>query len=173
MKKKKRLHQDENCTNRPVCSYVKPLRAGRLLDTPRQAARFVSLVGYEKNVTLGGVDRAEQWSSMHAFLCRNKGVSVNITLSFHYLVECCLHEYNCVSMFNGTRVFWLEGCLVFDNALQLVYLRENPLLFRTVRITLYYCAVYCWDSGSTLMSVLARNRKVKSDLFASDEVFSY
>ena len=53
---------------------MKPLRAGRLLDTPRPAARFVSLVGYEKNVTLGGVDRAEQWSSVHAFLCRNKGV---------------------------------------------------------------------------------------------------
>ncbi|XP_048219411.1 centrosomal protein of 76 kDa isoform X3 [Perognathus longimembris pacificus] len=27
--------QDENGINRPVCSYVKPLRAGRLLDTPR------------------------------------------------------------------------------------------------------------------------------------------
>ena len=65
--------QDENSTNHPVCSYVKPLRAGRLLDTPRQASRFVSLIGYEKVATVGGGDKAEQWTTMHAFLCRNKG----------------------------------------------------------------------------------------------------
>lgn len=65
--------QDENGNNRPVCSYVKPLRAGRLIDTPREAARFVSLVGYEKVSALGGGEHAEQWTSMHAFLCRNKG----------------------------------------------------------------------------------------------------
>lgn len=68
------LFQDENGNNRPVCSYVKPLRAGRLIDTPREAARFVSLVGYEKVSALGGGEHAEQWTSMHAFLCRNKGV---------------------------------------------------------------------------------------------------
>lgn len=66
--------QDENGTNRPVCSYVKPLRAGRLLDTPRQAARLVSLIHNEKVPTLGGGDKREQWTNMHAFLCRNKGV---------------------------------------------------------------------------------------------------
>lgn len=66
--------QDENSTNRPVCSYIKPLRAGRLLDTPRQAARFVSLIGYEKVATVGGGEKAEQWSTTHSFLCRNKGV---------------------------------------------------------------------------------------------------
>ena len=66
--------QDENCSNRPVCSYVQPLRAGRLLDTPRQAARFVNLIGYEKMLAVGGGNRLEQWTSMHAFLCRNKGV---------------------------------------------------------------------------------------------------
>ncbi|XP_071091691.1 centrosomal protein of 76 kDa-like isoform X1 [Haliotis cracherodii] len=65
--------QDENGTNRPVCSYVKPLRAGRLLDTPRQAARLVSLIHNEKVPTLGGGDKREQWTNMHAFLCRNKG----------------------------------------------------------------------------------------------------
>lgn len=72
------LFQDENCNNRPVCWYTRPLRAGRLLDTPRQAARFVSLIGYEKAVSVGGGERTEQWSSMHAFLARNKGVSFAI-----------------------------------------------------------------------------------------------
>ncbi|KAK7114460.1 hypothetical protein V1264_000518 [Littorina saxatilis] len=64
---------DENSNYRPVCSFITPLRAGRLLDTPRQAMRFVSLVRYEKQQTLGGGDKLEQWSTLHAFLSRNKG----------------------------------------------------------------------------------------------------
>lgn len=64
--------QDECGTNRPVCSFVCPLRAGRLLDSPRQAARFVSLLGYEHAPSVGG-GRAEMWSSLHAFLCKGKG----------------------------------------------------------------------------------------------------
>ncbi|KAL4235276.1 Centrosomal protein of 76 kDa [Mactra antiquata] len=65
--------QDENGNNRPVCSFVKPLRAGRLLDTAREASRFVSLIHTERTQTLGGGSRTEQWTTMHAFLCRNKG----------------------------------------------------------------------------------------------------
>lgn len=76
---------DENGTNRPVCSYVRPLRAGRLIDTPRQAARFTSLIGYEKTSIVGGGNRLEQWSSMHAFLCRNKGDCED-----HAVLLCCL-----------------------------------------------------------------------------------
>lgn len=65
--------QDENGVNRPVCSYVRPLRAGRLLDTPRQAARFVSLLGHERAPVIGGGGgKQEQWCTLLAFLCRSK-----------------------------------------------------------------------------------------------------
>ncbi|MBN3308447.1 CEP76 protein, partial [Amia calva] len=65
--------QDENGVNRPVCSYVRALRAGRLLDSPRQAARFVSLLAQERAPVIGGGPRQEQWCTLLAFLCRNKG----------------------------------------------------------------------------------------------------
>ncbi|XP_019346146.1 centrosomal protein of 76 kDa isoform X4 [Alligator mississippiensis] len=66
--------QDENGINRPVCSYIRPLRAGRLLDTPRQAARFVSVLGYERAPVIGGGSgKQEQWCTLLAFLCRSKG----------------------------------------------------------------------------------------------------
>ena len=68
--------QDENSNYRPVCSFVTPLRAGRLLDTPRQAMRFVALLRYDRQQSLGGGDKLEQWSTLHAFLAKNKGVSV-------------------------------------------------------------------------------------------------
>ncbi|XP_035421225.1 centrosomal protein of 76 kDa isoform X3 [Cygnus atratus] len=65
--------QDENGVNRPVCSYIRPLRAGRLLDTPRQAARFVSVLGYERAPVIGGGGgKQEQWCTLLAFICRNK-----------------------------------------------------------------------------------------------------
>ena len=51
------------------------MRAGRLLDSPRQAARFVSLLGYEKTSQVGGGEKPEQWMCMHSFLTRGKGVS--------------------------------------------------------------------------------------------------
>lgn len=65
--------QDENWVNRPVCSFVRPMRAGRLLDTPRQAARFVNVIGYERAPVVGGGGKHEQWCTLLAFLCRNKG----------------------------------------------------------------------------------------------------
>lgn len=75
--------QDENGVNRPVCSYIRPLRAGRLLDTPRQAARFVSVLGYERALVIGGGGgKQEQWCTLLAFLSRNKVCesSLSVTL---------------------------------------------------------------------------------------------
>jgi len=69
--------------NRPVCSFVHPLRAGRLLESPLQAARFVSLLGYDKTASVGGGARAEQWTSLHAFLCRGRGVSTLVMIYAH------------------------------------------------------------------------------------------
>ncbi|XP_076112649.1 centrosomal protein of 76 kDa-like [Mytilus galloprovincialis] len=65
--------QDENAITRPVCSFVKPLRAGRLLDSARHAARFVSLMHHKKQESVGGGNKLEQWTTVHGFLCRNRG----------------------------------------------------------------------------------------------------
>lgn len=67
------LHpQDENGVNRPVCSYVRVLRAGRLLESPRHAARFVSLLAHQRAPVVGGGSKQEQWCTLLAFLCRQK-----------------------------------------------------------------------------------------------------
>ncbi|BFZ19803.1 hypothetical protein BsWGS_22842 [Bradybaena similaris] len=97
----KMFAQDENGFNRPVSSFVKPLRAGRLLDTPRQAARFVALMHHEKVQALGGGDKVEQWTSAHAFLCRNRGDCEDHTvLLCSLLLGFGLDAYVCV----GTKV---------------------------------------------------------------------
>ncbi len=81
---------------RSVCTYLRPLHSGRLLDTPRHAARFVSLIPLEQPSTGlpqgsasmgggggGGLDDlpvpssasvTQYCPSAHAFLSANKGV---------------------------------------------------------------------------------------------------
>ncbi|GFS20157.1 centrosomal protein of 76 kDa-like [Elysia marginata] len=97
----KMFAQDENGVKRPVSSFVKPLRAGRLLDTPREAARFVSLMHHEKLQSLGGGDKVEQWTNAHAFLCRNRGdCEDHAVLLCSLLLGFGLDAYICV----GTKV---------------------------------------------------------------------
>ncbi|XP_069543984.1 centrosomal protein of 76 kDa isoform X2 [Brachyistius frenatus] len=81
--------QDENAINRPVCSYVRVLRAGRLLESPRQAARLVSLLAHEKAAVVGGGGRQEQWCTLMAFLCRGKNPSQWKAMSEEALKSVC------------------------------------------------------------------------------------
>lgn len=74
---------NETGLNNLVCSYVYPLRAGRLLDSPRHASRFVSLLPLEKTSSVGSSGSCcEVWSRLHTVLAKKKGVSVSQAGSF-------------------------------------------------------------------------------------------
>ena len=74
---------DEGGRSRSVCSFVWPLRAGRLLEGARHAARFVSLLPFERSGSVGGAWRGrgggggEVWSSLHTLLSQRKGVRIH------------------------------------------------------------------------------------------------
>ncbi|XP_068615984.1 centrosomal protein of 76 kDa isoform X2 [Brachionichthys hirsutus] len=103
--------QDENGVNRPVCSYVRVLRAGRLLESPRQAARFVSLMAQERAPVVGGGagGKQEQWCSLLAFLSRGKGdCEDHATLLCSLLLGFGLDAYVCVgTKARGTPHTWV------------------------------------------------------------------
>ncbi|XP_031444852.1 centrosomal protein of 76 kDa isoform X2 [Phasianus colchicus] len=105
--------QDENGVNRPVCSYIRPLRAGRLLDTPRQAARFVSVLGYERAPVIGGGGgKQEQWCTLLAFICRNKGdCEDHANLLCSLLLGYGLEAFVCVgTKAKGVSHTWVMTC---------------------------------------------------------------
>lgn len=54
---------------KPVCSLIAPMMADRLLESPLHAARFVSLIPFQR-LEAPGADRVEVWHSMQAFLAR-------------------------------------------------------------------------------------------------------
>ncbi|POI34772.1 hypothetical protein CIB84_001476, partial [Bambusicola thoracicus] len=105
--------QDENGVNRPVCSYIRPLRAGRLLDTPRQAARFVNVLGYERAPVIGGGGgKQEQWCTLLAFICRNKGdCEDHANLLCSLLLGYGLEAFVCVgTKAKGVPHAWVMTC---------------------------------------------------------------
>eukprot|EP00755_Sulcionema_specki_P014127 Sspe_Gene.9118::Locus_3071_Transcript_4_4_Confidence_0.500_Length_3082::g.9118::m.9118/K16457/CEP76; centrosomal protein CEP76 len=71
----------------PVTAFVRPLRADRVLDSPLQAARLVSLMTFDKDddramghgipVPSAGAVSLSSWSSPFAFLCKGKGDSAD------------------------------------------------------------------------------------------------
>ena len=81
--------QDERGTTRLVCSYVRPMRVGRLLESPREAARFVSLLTYERPSRVGSA-RNEVWNSLHTVLSTRKGVSAFSCLSVSVCFSVCI-----------------------------------------------------------------------------------
>lgn len=48
---------------KPVCSLIAPMIADRLLDSPLHAARFVSLIPFQR-IDAPGAEKVEVWHSM-------------------------------------------------------------------------------------------------------------
>ena len=88
--------QDENGVHRFACSYVYSLQAGRLIDSPRHAARFVSLIEYERQPSASGI-YSDGWNSMLAFLAKRKGgVEDHSVLLCSLLIGFGLNAYVCM-----------------------------------------------------------------------------
>uniref|UniRef100_A0A7S2S781 CEP76 C2 domain-containing protein n=1 Tax=Mucochytrium quahogii TaxID=96639 RepID=A0A7S2S781_9STRA len=82
----------------PACTMVRPLRAGRLLDSPRHAARFVSLLPYIHEESVGG-GRLEIWHTVHSILCRRQGdVEDHALLLCSFLLGFGLDAYVCIGL---------------------------------------------------------------------------
>ncbi|XP_041454827.1 centrosomal protein of 76 kDa-like [Lytechinus variegatus] len=128
--------QDENGVNRPVCAFVKPMRGGRLLDSARHAARFVSIIGYERVSAVGGGQSREMWSSVHAFLSKNKGdCEDHAVLLCNFLLGFGLNAFVCVgTKGKGQAHSWVmtlgsDGLVTFWESLtcqRYIHQRVNP-----------------------------------------------
>ena len=87
--------QDETGRSRLVCSFLTPLVGGRLIESPRAAARFVSLIEYERTPTVGGDSKPELWASMGAFLSKGAGVGRISSYGGFYVLVLYLSLQNC------------------------------------------------------------------------------
>ena len=71
--------ENEKGESQVVCDFVEPLRVGRLLDGPRHAARFVSLIKYRNVVSVGEKSVGDDaWRSRHSVLVTGSGVRIEM-----------------------------------------------------------------------------------------------
>ena len=83
---------------RPVTCFVRPLRAGRMLDSALHAAHFVSLIPFERSDTVGAA-AAEIWQTSHSTLAARHGdaeehalLLASLLLGFGLEAYVCLGE---------------------------------------------------------------------------------
>ncbi len=83
----------EHC---PVTTYVRPYNGHRLIGSPMEAARFVSLIPYVRDEVVGG-GRMEIWYCIHSILCKRHGdVEDHATLLCSLLLGFGLNAYVCI-----------------------------------------------------------------------------
>ena len=70
----------ESSVYKPVCTLIAPMMADRLLESPLHAARFVSLIPFQR-MEAPGAEKVEVWHSMQSFLSR---VRVNLCSNFEF-----------------------------------------------------------------------------------------
>ncbi|KAH6565226.1 hypothetical protein BASA60_009995 [Batrachochytrium salamandrivorans] len=59
-------------TREPVTNFITPLKS-RWIESPRHAARFVSLLGYDQLQTIGDTSKTEIWQQLHTVLVAGQG----------------------------------------------------------------------------------------------------
>ncbi|GAB1597412.1 centrosomal protein of 76 kDa-like [Argonauta hians] len=183
--------QDEKFRNRFVCSYVKRLKANRLLNSAREAARFVSLIPVGKSETIGHAASPEKWTSMHSFLCSNKGGSMDhAVLLCSLLLGFGLDAYVCVgTKAKGIICCWVvtiscEGLITFwESSTGLTYIHKpfdqnnpplakkyaHPVPFRTVGCVFNHRRFYANCQASDAVETCEFNLKVSTHWKAMSE----
>lgn len=74
-----------SCLQKPTCAFVKPLQLGRWLATPREAARFVSLLQPKEGAAqkLSTASPAESWAALHTVIESRQALQVRLLWSSH------------------------------------------------------------------------------------------
>lgn len=109
-------------TQRPVAAYLRPLRAERLLQTPRHAAHFVSLIRHEREPT-AGASTVDVWRTVHATLALRGGeAEEHALLLCSLLLGFGLDAYVCLGTDGGGTHAWVltrsvDGALTFWESL--------------------------------------------------------
>lgn len=126
---------------------VEPISTGRALNTPYEAARFVSLIPYERRENPGG-EKIELWQSTHTFLSIGKGdVEDHSILLCNLLLGFGLDAYVAVGIsINGPHVWVITRSKIDTKKFSTTFwesltgqrvLLEDPKVFR------FYKKIHC------------------------------
>jgi centrosomal protein CEP76 len=160
--------QNECGIDLPVCTYVQSMRPVRLLDSPRHAARFVSLIPFERDESLGGSSK-DVWHSIHTFLCKRKGsAEEHAVLLCSLLLGYGLDAYVCMGSDDKGGHAWVltrdsDGHVVFWESLTGVRYNHNTPTHPSR--TYKYQTVECIFNDKCLYANIQADESIARTLF--------
>ncbi|GAQ78246.1 hypothetical protein KFL_000100120 [Klebsormidium nitens] len=101
------LARAENGDILPVSAFIQPLRGGRSIGSPLEAARFVSLLGVEERRSADS-EGLRVWSDSHTFLARGSGSTEDHAVMLcNLLLGFGLDAYVCIGKDGKGRHAWV------------------------------------------------------------------
>ena len=140
----------ENYSYKPAPSLIESISSGRVINTPFEAARFVSLIPFERRENPGG-EKIEIWHSMHSFLSLMKGdVEDHVILLCNLLIGFGLNAFIVSGIaVNGPHLWVLSRNKISDKKFDVTFWEsltgqrvkvDDPKVFR------FYKKIHCvWN----------------------------
>ena len=154
---------------KPACALIEPILVGRAINTPYEAARFVSLIPFERRENPGGA-KIEIWHTMHSFLTLRKGdVEDHVVLLCNLLLGFGLDAYVCSGIaVNGPHLWVCTRAKIDSKNYQVVYWEsltgqrikvDDPKVFR------FYKRIHCVFNNENFYGNIQKDDNVFNTIY--------
>lgn len=160
---------------KPANSLIEPISVGRAINTPYEAARFVSLIPFERRENPGG-EKIELWQSTHTFLSVLKGdVEDHSILLCNLLLGFGLDAYVAIGIsINGPHVWVITRSKIENNKYTSIFWEsltgqrvsvEDPKVFR------FYKRIHCCFNDSKFYANIQIDDTVFNTIYHFEDEF--
>lgn len=154
---------------KPACTLIESIEVGRAINTPYEAARFVSLIPFERRENPGG-EKIEIWHCMHTFLSMKKGdVEDHVILLCNLLLGFGLEAYvACGVAVNGPHLWVLTRAKAGGNRYNVVFWEsltgqrinvDDPKVFR------FYKQIHCLFNNEAFYASIQKDDNVFNTIY--------
>ena len=154
---------------KPAFCLVDPIEVGREINTPYEAARFVSLIPYERRENPGG-EKIELWHSLHTFLALKKGdVEDHALLLCNLLLGFGLDAYvACGVAVNGAHLWVITRAKLSPGKFTIIFWEsltgqrisvEDPKVFR------FYKQIHCVFNDHSFYASIQKDDNVFNTIY--------
>ncbi|MCQ2819117.1 MAG: hypothetical protein MJ252_17785 [archaeon] len=154
---------------KPATSLIESIEVGRAINTPYEAARFVSLIPFERRENPGG-EKIELWHSVHTFLSVGKGdTEDHVVLLCDLLLGFGLDAYVAVGVaVNGPHLWVITRAKLANNKYSVIFWEsltgqrisvDDPKIFR------FYKQIHCLFNNENFYASIQKDDNVFNTIY--------
>jgi centrosomal protein CEP76 len=165
----------ESYNYKPCNALIEPIALGRGINTPYEAARFVSLLPYERQENPGG-EKVERWQTAHTFLSIGSGdVEDHSVLLCNLLLGFGLDAYLAVGIsINGPHVWVLTRSKTDNKKYSVTYwesLTGQRINIEDSRVFRFYKRIHCAFNDTKFYANIQVDDTVFNTIYNFDDEF--